>query len=173
MKGLWCAAFAGIAGIVLIGFAVNAWLGEDAGRSREGWGDQDARTAELDVRISEIKERLRRREELARNVVGGTMTLFEAAAGMRDLDRAAPDFPWDLFRVWHSGATDEERHCREVIGWVENALIGRPEKTTCVARLEKELADELRRGPLRLPDLLRAVVAPPLPPAPPPVRVAD
>jgi hypothetical protein len=97
--------------------------------------------------------RIEHRKDLIRELLAGRLTLLETAAHFRALDRSNPSFNWDAFRRGNAGDTDEERHCREVIGWVETDL----ERTDpCLAlatcnRLEGELQEHLRLGTLRLP----------------------
>src|SRR5262249_28652477 len=77
-------------------------------------------------------------------VAAGRVSLREAAARFRDINASRRNFPWDRFREAHPGATDDERHCREVIRWVrwwveEEQGSGR----SLSRRLEAELKEHL------------------------------
>jgi hypothetical protein len=56
---------------------------------------------------------------------------------------------WDRFRERFPGASDDERFCRMLIDRVAG-LAG--SNRAVVARLEADLEEQLRRGPLRLPE---------------------
>jgi hypothetical protein len=97
--------------------------------------------------------RIEHRKDLIRELLAGQLTLLETAAHFRALDRSSPSFNWDRFRRVTPGDTDEERHCREVIGWVETEL-GWTDPCLALATcnwLKGELQEHLQRGPLRLP----------------------
>ena len=114
---------------------------------REGW-----RADDMDATIAAIRKRIRLRLEAAEALVGGRLTLLEAAAFSRDLDRTAPrDFSWrDSLNVG-AGETPEESHCWEVISLAGLILHDQPARAAAVRRrLEEELQQHLRRGPLRL-----------------------
>jgi hypothetical protein len=92
------------------------------------------------------------RRAVARDLADGRLTLPEAAARMRDLDRHAPGFHWEGFRFTYAGASDDERHCREAICWVATALPpDDPRAEDTVRRLEAELRQHVARGGPRLP----------------------
>jgi hypothetical protein len=98
--------------------------------------------------------RIATKVEVSKQVLAGELTLLEAAALFRAADQQPPVFLWEEFRRAFPGATDEERHCREVIVWVERV---QSKKDPCLAEatrvaLEAQLAEQLKRGPLRLPE---------------------
>jgi hypothetical protein len=100
-----------------------------------------------------VKRRIAEKERLAREVAEGRLGLLEAAARFRDLDRQPPEFHWEAFRRTVPGASDEERHCREVIGFVRGLLLDQPGADAAVPyRLEAELRARLDRGDLSLPE---------------------
>jgi hypothetical protein len=114
--------------------------------------DPDADNQELDKLYQALRQRVAEKERLAAQVAEGRLALPDAAARFRDLDRQPPPFYWDRFRRSYPGCSDEERHCREVISYVQ-ALRGRSgQGAVVVARLEAELRDLLDRGDLRLPE---------------------
>jgi hypothetical protein len=80
-------------------------------------------------------------------------SLLEAAARFRDLDHGPPPIRWDRFRLSYPGASDDERHSREVIGFVSARVEdqGEPGREQ-VLRLEATLQAHLERGTLWLPE---------------------
>jgi hypothetical protein len=106
-----------------------------------------------DPDVKRIRQRLLHKKELAREVIAGRLTLLQAAARFRDLDRQPPRFYWSAFQVGYPGATDEERHCREVIRYVRMGLLDQPAKRTDLAdHLETELQDLLKQRKPSLPE---------------------
>jgi hypothetical protein len=105
-----------------------------------------------DDHCRDILRRVLEKDRLAGEVIEGRLSLAEAAARYRDLDEQSPEFRWREFRESHPGASDDERHCRAVIGFVRAELPGRPGgDPALVGRLETELLDLLGRGDFRLP----------------------
>jgi hypothetical protein len=89
---------------------------------------------------------------LAERVVEGQLMLFEAAERFRDINETSPDFSWVIFRGAFPDGTDDERFCRFVITMAQIHYAGDECRARAVAaRLEAQLAAELRRGTLRLP----------------------
>jgi hypothetical protein len=86
------------------------------------------------------------KHDITAEVIAGRVGLVEAARRFRDLDAAAPQFNREAFcRTW-PGRTDEERYCREVIGFVRSTLTDEPDHRHLVmGRLETEFGDYLRR----------------------------
>jgi hypothetical protein len=118
----------------------------------------------LDARAAVLRTRLAARYRILQAVHSRRLTLVEAAALFRDLNRSDPNFPWHAFRSYYAGATDDERHCREIIDNAAEALDLPPaEIGALTARLEAELQEHLRYGPLRLPESL---ITMPLPDGP-------
>ena len=106
----------------------------------------------VDEATSAIHGRVVARMEAAEAVVCGRLPLLQAAALFRSLDRASPHFRWEDFRLQTPGTTDDERHCREVIAMTAQVLHDKPARAAAVQqKLEEELRQHLRRGPLHLP----------------------
>jgi hypothetical protein len=100
----------------------------------------------------EIDASVRQRDEVVGAVIEGRCSLLEAAARFWELNRSLSGFQWDNFRRYYPGATDGERCCRHVIRHVYCRLMDDPDpRDRVVRRLEAELAECLRRGPIRLP----------------------
>jgi hypothetical protein len=111
------------------------------------------RQERLDQTLASIRRRAAAKRALARDLADNRLTLLEAAARSRALDRAAPDFSWVAFRTPLPEATDEERHCREIIAHLRGSEPVGPTLTEELARqLEAELQGHLDRGTLRLQD---------------------
>jgi len=112
--------------------------------------------AQLDDRLDgEVQAALRRtvaKSQVAGEAVEGRLTLFEAAARFRDLDADATE---DYRRAWRAtvgGSSDEERYCRQVLGYAELVLRDRSDDPAALGRLKAQLDQALARGDLRLPD---------------------
>jgi hypothetical protein len=110
------------------------------------------RLGKLDRERKETDVANRRREEVLGAVIEGRCSLPEAAAHFGELNRSMSGFHWENFRRFYPGASDGERYCRQVIRHVACRLEGRPDQGEAVVRrLEAELEECLRRGPVRLP----------------------
>jgi hypothetical protein len=117
-----------------------------------GPGPEAAPAPGSDAGLEGIRRRSNEKVRLARELIDGRLTLAEAAARYRELDEQSPDFYWDVFRRTYVGASDEERHCREVIHYIrlEVGDNGRA-STKLVSRLEAELHARYASDPLPLP----------------------
>jgi hypothetical protein len=130
-------AWALLAGLFLAGRrAEHIWPGEKPDKA-------ERLAAEEEKRCEEIRDRLEQKGHIARKVISGQLTLLEAAHRYQELDESGSPFSWDTFRVVQDGATDEERHCREVVDWVEVEAM---ETDPCVAlALRARLLRELEK----------------------------
>lgn len=128
-------------------------LGESWARIEE----EMARSRRLDRITERLLPRLLLKQRISRRVAAGRMTLFEAAAHFRDIARQFPEFNWSAFRAAHPGASDDERHCHAVIAFVHGELgeDGSFAEATH-DQLRQQLADRLRSGPIRLPEIAEA-----------------
>src|SRR5262249_42463826 len=127
-------------------FAVTAWVESLSELSRRGSADRDWNREAILARVAA-------RAAIVDEVLAERMSLLEAAAHFRDLDRAPPSILWDRFRAFYPGDSDDERHCREVIGNVRARVEDQGEQgPDPVLRLESELRQHLERGTLRLPE---------------------
>lgn len=147
-----------VAGVFGMSFALPRWpaqtssaspdLPEAGGRMEmeQRWSD------ELDVRLAEAARKIEAKRQTVRALAAGQLSLLEAAARFRELDRKDPHFPWPVFRRHYPYPTDEERHCRAVIATAESEFWPvSSEAATLVARLNAELAEHRKEGRLRLP----------------------
>jgi hypothetical protein len=117
--------------------------------------------AEVDRPVMAILHGAAEKRRLAVEVADGRLGLLEAAAHFRAIDRQTPQFSLTGFRTGLAGACDEERYCREVIGylrWSQPAPV--TDGTDRVGLLEAELRELLDRGDLQLPPV-QAAAGPP------------
>jgi hypothetical protein len=116
-------------------------------------GDPDWQGEKIDRQVRLAITRLKRKLQVSRSVSAGRLTLLEAAALFRALEHEVPA-PRDPFRCERPGQSEEEHHCRQVIGWVHEDLgMADPRRAQKVRDLlEGQLQEHLRRGALRLPD---------------------
>lgn len=121
------------------------------------------RSAELEARRGALLRNLDAKNEAARDVIAGRRTLPEAAAVFRGLYDDLPVAAWLDWRATTPAGSDEECLCRAVIAQVAILVASYPdevarlmpagprERATIVPRLEAELREHLRHGPMRLP----------------------
>jgi hypothetical protein len=106
----------------------------------------EERRAALDADLAATEARRQRTKELAADVAEGRLELTEAAARLREMYRAVPDFPWQTVRRRFPGASDEECCCRLMMAEVEALLGPDSERARAVApRLEAQLQQLLAR----------------------------
>jgi hypothetical protein len=123
------------------------WGGPWPGGGADPTGNQEPEDC-----IRDILRRAVAKQRLTVEVVEGRLSLVEAATGFRDLDEQPPPFDWRAFRDAFPGASDDERHCRQVLCYVGGELQGRPgADPALLGRLEAELQDLLARDDFRLP----------------------
>jgi hypothetical protein len=104
----------------------------------------------------EAKLRIFAKAVVARDAAEGRLTLPEAGALFRELNRLPPAVP----TPGPLAQAEEERLCRQVIHYARVAPLGPPGQAGAAARLEAELQVALQApGGLRLPD---AAALPPL-----------
>jgi hypothetical protein len=100
------------------------------------------RGQELDGLRQSLDAYLRARREVLRQVADEALSLLEAAARFRDLDRGPHGKTGRrCLRYYFGGHTDEERYCRMVIALVREEGWSR----TLLERLEEELNEYLSR----------------------------
>jgi hypothetical protein len=115
--------------------------------------EQLARREQYDRISRALESRRSAKEAVARDLACGRLTLLDAAARVRDIDRACPYFPWEEFRRASPHASDEERHCREMIGQVRSMPpLGDPANEDAALGCEAELREHIARGTLHLPE---------------------
>jgi hypothetical protein len=108
-----------------------------------------SREAELLAELAGVRERYAVKRRLAGELLAGRLTVPQAGARFRAIDRARPDFKWDCFRARYPGATDDERHCRQAIDVARDLAGATPDH---LRALEAEFEAMLVRGDLQLPE---------------------
>jgi hypothetical protein len=100
----------------------------------------------------DLRRRIAGKKELLTQLLAGNITLPQAAAGFRRLERATG--LTELFVRGYQGQSEGERRCRQVIGWTRAHPDGRPraERDRAIRRLEEELDNLLYcHGTVELP----------------------
>jgi hypothetical protein len=122
-----------------------------------GPGDRTARLetpAEVARKVGALDRRIAEKDRLAAEVVGGRLTLLEAAARFRRLNHDDP--PAVPLDVYYPGDSEEERLCRQVIAYVGARLRGCDPDVAggLLAPYEEELrCHKERHGKVILPEL--------------------
>jgi hypothetical protein len=121
------------------------------------FGDQESRSQEDDQyqqevrRGQKLKAQLRElprireaKRRIANDLIAGRLTLAEAAARVRELDRQTMDAPTysRVLKLHFPGASEEERICRKVIRHALNVVDPQSE---AAAGLKERLETELRK----------------------------
>jgi hypothetical protein len=124
--------------------------------ARHSLDAQAQRSDELAQRQDVTRRRIEAKQKVIRQLVEGRLALLEAAAWFRYLNENPSDCQ-DGYRTAWPGHSDEEKLCRQVIGWVEvevreRSSLSQAEEMT--RRLEAELDGHLARdGAVKLPAL--------------------
>jgi hypothetical protein len=134
-------------------------LGKEAQETFEG-RQQVLRETERAGRLERInrvtQQRLKAKQSLIRQLIDREITLFEAAAWFRWLNENPADYQ-DRYRETYPGLNDEEKACRQVIGWVQVELKARGFDSRGEqeqAQLEVLLSEHIaRHGRVVLPEL--------------------
>ena len=131
--------------------ARSSWKG-DGLPGGQNTSSEEARQASLEQKVQATFRRLKRKQRVIGEVLAGRLTLLEAAALFRALDRGPPALDWDRFRDSWPGNSDDERHCRAVIGWAYKTLGYNDlcKAEACRQDLDRQLSEQQRLGPLRL-----------------------
>jgi hypothetical protein len=115
------------------------------------------RLEKLQREQQETDRALRGREEVMDALIAGRCSLPVAAAAFWGWNRSMSTFHWESFRRAFPAATEGERCCRHVIRHVACRLEETPDGGRAVVRrLEAELEECLRRGPILLPGVEEA-----------------
>jgi hypothetical protein len=122
-----CLRFASMAGVLLLTALGAALLQPDWARDlgleslpRPGLPPAGAARSETPAEVARhvgaVDRRIAEKDRLAAEVVGGRLTLFEAAARFRRLNDDDP--PAAPLGAYYPGDSEEERLCRQVIAYV-------------------------------------------------------
>ena len=103
-------------------------------------------SCKLDAQIEESLQRCKAKEDSARALIAGQLTLLEAAAGFRDVNASWPKARTFLQQAY-AGLPYEHALCRQVIAYAEAELRhqGSAHKDSVLHGLEAELAGHLRQ----------------------------
>ena len=144
------------AGAVSLGLVLEMAASKPGGRRpEEEWCKEEARHSRImDEQVHALVLRIRSKSHITDEVIASRLSLLEAAAQFRILNRMPPSVSEEQARSQFAGDTEEERLCREVIHWVATAMReSEPFLSAAVyVHLESQLNDHLQRGPLGLPD---------------------
>jgi hypothetical protein len=101
--------------------------------------------AALEARDREALRRMALKEAAVRRLIEGRAALPEVAAEFRSVS-GNERYYWEYLERTYAGATAEERVCRNVIDYAEQALRSGParQREAVLARLGAELSDHLR-----------------------------
>jgi hypothetical protein len=138
----------GLVGLVyLVWIFLVAWnLGDLASLARV-FREEASRERDLEALIRLLGVYAEAKDQVAREVAAGQLSLVEGAARFRALCLETPGFDPALFRRFHGGNSDEECYCRALIDWVRRVLADDPAQAQKVAsRLEAELQELVRNG---------------------------
>ena len=109
-------------------------------------------TEQLEERCQTVNKRIEAKRRLLEELLEGKRNLFETAAYFRQLDQGDVHYNWGAFRLFYAGATDDERHCREVLSSLEAALCHDGCMSAAVLnQLQQDLNDQVARGPISFP----------------------
>jgi hypothetical protein len=110
-------------------------------------------SGKLDAQLEESLQRCKAKEDSARSLIAGQLTLLEAAARFRDVNASWPKDRTFLQQPY-AGLPYEHALCRQIIAYAEAELRhqGSAQKDRVLHGLEAELAKHLRQhGKVCLP----------------------
>jgi hypothetical protein len=154
MRNLLCVSL----GVALAVSVLLVLVAGSVGRPEPDLLEEARLNEELRTKSVALLARAFHKQAAADDVLAGRLTLLQAAARFRDLNRQPPEFHWELFRAQTPGMSDDERHCRAVIDLIRR---DRTVESAAIARLEQELEGHLRRGTLDLPESVRGTAGNP------------
>jgi hypothetical protein len=138
VRMLWLSC--GVAAVVLVAMAIG-FLG-----SCDQWHhDHDQ---ELRRELAELEQLARKRAQIVEELIAGQRSLFEAAAGFRELSEASSDDLLRYLRMFHPGRTDEELYYLHVLMHVEANFRWKGTDVTIVEILRQEFDARRRSGTL-------------------------
>jgi hypothetical protein len=112
--------------------------------------NEHLRSEALDRRSQIVRRNLETKLLVVEDLRSGRLCLYEAADRFRDLtDPGIEDYP-GLLRLIYPAQSDDERWCRQVIGFVRGASTHCPAMLSLAEQLEAQLTRDLSRGPLPL-----------------------
>jgi hypothetical protein len=116
--------------------------------------ESQIRQAELVIEAQRVGDRMQRKQDAVAGLLAGRLSLLEVAARFRNANEPYPE-SMTAMRNIIPGRTDEERLCRQVIGWAGAAALNHnapSEAEKLIARLEAELEEHIaKHGRVVLP----------------------
>ncbi len=145
MKWMTQRAFVGAAVLAFAGLTACHYATQRRGPQARAWLEVIAAGPE----DAAVRSRITAKEEIARELVAGRLSLLQAAAGFRNLGLQSPaDGVRDAFPL---AGSEDEAYCHSVVEYASRlAPAGQSDDLRC--SLENELYDRLRDGTLRLPE---------------------
>jgi hypothetical protein len=130
---------------LVAGFVPGWWDESGAGPTLR---DEQRREEELVRKDEVVVRRVAAKRRVVDEVIGGRLTLLEAAAWFRHFNNADGARVRDGDFRGPPGRSEGERLCRQVLSWVHSDLQALPEShyRAVYGRLEAELEAELARG---------------------------
>jgi hypothetical protein len=105
-----------------------------------------ARSEELEHLRDQAIRRVHTKDQIARDLIAGRIGVVEAATRYGDLPYPPPRM-WEMLRMVHGGASDEETMCRHIISWTCQLVDDEPARTEALrTRLESEMQAHLRNA---------------------------
>jgi hypothetical protein len=93
--------------------------------------------AELEDKSAALHRANETKQDVAREVLAGRLTLSHAVACYRDIHEHLP-LAWETIRKHYPGNTDKERWCLNVLSWVKSEAGDQPDQLEALARLDVE-----------------------------------
>jgi hypothetical protein len=146
------------AAIAVLGFAVSISIILNHSPSEPEEPEEPLSSAAERQAFEVVLLRTTAKYRIARDVIAGRLSLFEAAALFGALNRVPPQWQSASYRFRFPEDTDELL-CRQVLGYVSCELdVGPDRRDAAMVRLEVDFNGELpNNGATRLPNLLTLV----------------
>jgi hypothetical protein len=98
-------------------------------------------------RVAIIQARMRAKEKVVHDLLGGRIVFLQAARQFKELNET-PITCQDEYRPFYPGNSDGEKVCRQVLQWIEDDLEDLPlsQAQALRGKFEDELADNMRRN---------------------------
>jgi hypothetical protein len=139
-----------LAGLGVLPFWWRAAVGLDGGNgsaTTDQSTDEWERGKRLDRAAQDTLDRVAAKQQVLWDLIDRRLSLVEAAARFRELDRDCPISNLPPGWVERPGASDEEKQCRYVIAYLNGMLVNDPERAQAeTRRLEVELQAVLSHG---------------------------
>jgi hypothetical protein len=161
MKG--CKTVAGLFLLLVLGTCA-AWRIAPAlpdGTGQSALDQEVERAGQLQRQLDELNRRSEIKERITKQFLTGDITLLEAAASFRNVNRQSADFPIGSAALL-PGRTEEEKTCNQVLFWVAAVLSAHEDQDAdeIIAELREELEAHIRESGAPLLPAVGVQVAP-------------